>query len=66
MGIIQIVAIGLLVIYGIGALYYLYASSIFMIRRKRNLEISLLADILARLITILGITVLWPVNKYLN
>lgn len=58
----QVIAIILLVVYVIGALYYLVGISFFMARRKRNNEVSLLVDVLARIVTVINVTFFWPLH----
>lgn len=58
----QLIATTVLAIYIIGALYHLIAIVTFTIRRRRNLEVPVLVDVLSRLFVIFDVTIFWPIN----
>lgn len=60
MNIFQVLAITALVVYGLGVLYFLFGVGVFAIKRKRNPEVSLLVDVLARLVTVANVALFWP------
>lgn len=64
--ILQFIVTGVLAIYVIGALYYMVVIVTYMIRRKRNTEVSWLVDALSRLVVIIDVTFFWPVNLVLR
>lgn len=59
---IQDIAAALLIIYGIGAVLFMFSALYFVFTHKRDPKVSLTVDIVSRIFVVIRAAVFWPLN----